>query len=51
MDILDLNRYAKKKRAIEGACGNEVNKISGKTETNRLVDKSGGKLNDTIKVD
>ena len=45
MDILDLNRYVKK-WDIEGACGNEVNKTGGKSETNRLVNKSGGKLND-----
>jgi len=51
MDILDQNRYAKNERDIDGACGNEINKISGKIETNRLVDKSGGKLNDIIKVD
>jgi len=36
---------------MDRACGNEVNKISGKTEKNKLVDKSGGKLNDIIKVD
>jgi hypothetical protein len=40
-----------KKRETDEACGNEVNKISGKTETNRLADKSGCKLNDTIKAD
>lgn len=40
----------KRKRNIDGACGKGVSKISGKTEMNRL-DKSGGKLNDTIKVD
>ena len=34
----------KKKRDIDGACGNEVNKISGKTEKIRVVDKSGDKL-------
>jgi hypothetical protein len=41
----------KKERDTEGACGNEVNTISGKTETNRVVDKLGDKLNDTVKVD
>jgi hypothetical protein len=41
----------KKKRDTDGACGNEVNKISEKTETNRVVDKSGDQLNDTVKVD
>jgi hypothetical protein len=25
MNVLDINRYAKKKRDIEGACRNEVN--------------------------
>ena len=46
-----LKRERERERDVDETCGNEVNKISGKTETNRLVDKSGGKLNDSIKVD
>jgi hypothetical protein len=45
MDTLDINRYVKRERERErqtdGACGKEVNKISGKIGMNRLVDKSG----------